>query len=87
MNNTSLLHFKNQENFVNHDTDHFAEVYKSPILKLAFGISYVLACFCAPCIISVIYYERSGYAGHYRTLVNQLASFNLDQVKVLIYYQ
>ena len=80
MNNTSLLHFENKEKFLNDETDHFAKVYESPILKLAFGISYALACFCAVCIISVIYYERSGHAGHYRTLVNQLASFNLDQV-------
>ena len=28
----------------------------------------------------MIWFERSGHAGHYRTLVNQLVSFNLEQV-------
>ena len=31
----------------------------------------------------MIWFERSGHAGHYRTLVNQLVSFNLEQVDTL----
>ena len=39
-----------------------------------------------PSLMLVIWFERSGHAGHYRTLVNQLVSFNLEQVHYTFKY-
>ena len=60
--------------------DAFAGVYTSSFFRLAFVISYGLATICVTPLVFVIWFERSGQAGPHRTLVNQLASFNIDQV-------
>ena len=62
------------------DEDAFAGVYESPYFKLAFVLSLLI---CGICIFGfgfIIWFERSGQAGHMRTLKNQLVSFIMDQV-------
>ena len=62
--------------------DYFAGIYQSPYIKLAMTLTYSVAVICMIGLGFVLWFERSGQAGHYRTLVNQLSSFNLDQVNI-----
>ena len=62
------------------EKDFFTGIYDSPKLTMAMVITYILCTFCMVGIGYVIWFERSGQAGHFRTLVNQLSTFNLDQV-------
>ena len=62
--------------------DFFAGIYQSPYIKLAMTLTYGVAVMCMIGLGLVLWFERSGQAGHYRTLVNQLSSFNLDQVSI-----
>ena len=61
-------------------SDKYAGVYESKYVAFAFMTTYMVTLVCAPLVAFVIWFERSGQAGSYRTMVNQLASFNLDQV-------
>ena len=63
-----------------YNKDAFAGVYASSFFRLTFVVSYGLATICFPLLAFVIWFERSGQAGPHRTMVNQLASFNMDQV-------
>ena len=60
--------------------DFFDGIYQSPYIKLAMSLTYGVAIICMIGLGFVLWFERSGQAGQYRTLVNQLSSFNLDQV-------
>ena len=60
--------------------DFFAGLYESPYIKLSMTLTYGVALICMVGLGFVLWFERSGQAGQYRTLVNQLSSFNLDQV-------
>ena len=62
------------------DQDFFAGLYESPYFKLSMTLTYGVALICMVGLGFVLWFERSGQAGQYRTLVNQLSSFNLDQV-------
>lgn len=66
------------------DVDCFAGVFENPWIKAAMFSLYlfgILGCFG---LKFIVWFERSGQAGHYRTLVNQLNSFNLDHM--IIYF-
>ena len=87
MNNTcSSISFEIEEKddlFINDTTvlsDKYAAVYESQYVRFAFVITYIVSFLCVPLVAFVIWFERSGQAGSFRTMVNQLASFNLDQV-------
>ena len=62
--------------------DFFDGIYQSPYIKLAMTLTYGVAVICMIGLGLVLWFERSGQAGQYRTLVNQLSSFNLDQVNM-----
>ena len=62
------------------ENDFFTGIYDSPKLTIAMVLTYILCTVCMAGIGYVIWFERSGQAGHFRTLVNQLSTFNLDQV-------
>ena len=62
--------------------DFFDGIYQSPYIKLAMTLTYGVAIICMIGLGFVLWFERSGQAGQYRTLVNQLSSFNLDQVNI-----
>ena len=64
----------------NKDQDFFAGIYQRPYMRLSIILTYALAVLSMVGLGFVLWFERSGQAGHYRTLVNQLISFNLDQV-------
>ena len=63
------------------DQDYFENIY--PSVRLTWAIIYIFnAIFCL-LLAKIASFERSGEAGQFRTLVNQLMSFNIDQVSKL----
>ena len=66
----------------NDSTDFFLGVYESPYFTKLLIATYIIDVISCIGLNFVVWFERSGGAGHYRTLVNQLTSFNLDQVQV-----
>ena len=61
--------------------DFFENVYSDPILNGCMIAVYFFGCIGCAGLGLVIWFERSGSAGPYRTLVNQLVSYNLLQVE------
>ena len=60
--------------------DYFAGLYSDTKLQVAFFLNYWVGWIGVVGISFVTWFERSGQAGQFRTLVNQLVSLNLDQV-------
>ena len=65
-----------------HQIDFYEGVYDDPFIKSMIGLSFIGAYLALPLSYLIISFERNGEAGHFRTLVNQLMSFSLDQVKL-----
>ena len=86
---TTLISLEVEENQKVSDfsqIDDFEGVYGNPFVKLLYVLCYILSLLTLPGFILVIWFERSGQAGQFRTLVNQLVSFCLDQVKFIQVY-
>ena len=64
--------------------DFFAKTFEDSFINLVAASIYLLGCIGVCAMVFVIWYERSGRAGPYRTLVNQVVTFNLEQL--IIYY-
>ena len=71
----NISHVKNE--------DHFKGVYEMPILNWSMIGIYLLGLISCTGLRLVSWFERSGQAGPYRTLVNQLMSITLDKVRSL----
>ena len=69
------------------EVDFFRGIYENQIVLWSMGITYFFGLFGCIALRFVIWFERSGQAGHFRTLVNQLVSFNLEQVRSLFFYK
>ena len=66
---------------LSHCKDPFANLFQEhPYLTWAVWIIFHLGLINCMGLSFVAWFERSGYAGPYRTLVNQLASLKFDQV-------
>ena len=63
------------------EVDFFGGIYENQIVSWSMVITYFFGLFECMALRFVIWFERSGQAGNFRTLVNQLVSFNLEQVK------
>ena len=63
------------------EVDFFAGIYESQIVLWSIGITYFLGLIGCIALRFIIWFERSGQAGNFRTLVNQLVSYNLEQVR------
>ena len=63
------------------EVDFFGGIYENKIVSWSMVITYFFGLFGCMALWFVIWFERSGQAGNFRTLVNQLVSFNLEQVK------
>ena len=90
MNYSNFIQFEidwasSQENYFMDEKDAFAAVYDNLYLKLSFVFSYILVIICGLLLVFVIWFERSGQAGHFRTMVNQLTTFMFDQVRLRFY--
>ena len=69
-----------QEIFENDNEDYFRYIFSNiPLNWLAVSI-YILGLICCGLLGMVSYFERSGLAGPYRPVINQLTSFGIDQV-------
>ena len=69
------------------EVDFFAGIYENQIVKWSIGITYFLGLFGCIALRFIIWFERSGQAGHFRTLVNQLVSYNLEQVRYIYFFK
>ena len=65
---------------VEDEVDFFEEVYSEPILKWIMVGFYFLGFFAIVGLGIVTWFERSGEAGPYRTLINRLTSNNIEMV-------
>ena len=60
-------------------TDFFEKAFENWLINLLAVLVYVIGLIGIAGLLFVIWFERSGLAGPFRTLINQLVSFNLDQ--------
>ena len=65
--------------------DSFSQVYANQLLNRFMIVLYIIGLFGCLGLSLVSWFERSGQAGPYRTLVNQLVSINLDQVILIAF--
>ena len=61
--------------------DMFSDIFASPWINWAKFVLYLIGLGNCGILSLVFWFERTGQAGPYRTLLNQLASFNLLQVQ------
>ena len=54
--------------------DFFAQVYENSLLRYTMVALYLAGLLPCMSLIFVVWYERSGLAGNYRTILNQLSS-------------
>ena len=57
------------------NAEEWIDPYDSVWLKILTFFIYIVEVMAASIMITFVYYETSGYAGHYRTLINQLLSY------------
>ena len=58
----------------------FSGVYEGPYMKGTIIVTFILLMIGCTGLGFVLWFERSGQAGPYRTLINQLVSYNIEQV-------
>ena len=66
------------------DEDFFEGIFEDWTIKSLMIIFHLISLGSVGGLMLILWFERSGRAGQYRTLVNQLASFNIEQVSVKI---
>lgn len=75
--NETLDHIINQ---IGNQKDFFENVYSDPMVNSCMIAVYIFGFLGCAGLILVLWFERSGLAGPYRSLVNQLVSQNIIQV-------
>ena len=66
------------------NAEEWIDPYDSVWLRILTFLIYIVEVTAASIMITFVYYETSGYAGHYRTLINQLLSYFYGGVILLI---
>ena len=61
----------------------FPGLYESPLIRSAMFMTYMVTLLGLSGLGFILWFERSGQAGQYRTVINQLISFNIDQVSTI----
>ena len=56
--------------------------FDSPALKILTGVAYTVGVLASIPILAFVVYETRGYAGHFRTVMNQLLSFIYGVVRI-----
>ena len=56
--------------------------FDSPALKILTGVAYTVGVLASIPILAFVVYETGGYAGHFRTVINQLLSFIYGVVRI-----
>ena len=67
------------------DKDFFEGIYDNPFLNWSMISIYIVGLVGIFGLALVVWFERSGQAGPYRTLINQLVSYNITQVIKMFY--
>ena len=80
MNNSTISEVFNIISKSNVNQDFFHGVFESTNMKFFILGTYGFGTLGILGLLLITHFERSGNAGQFRTLVNQLVSFNLDQV-------
>ena len=80
MNNSTISEVFNIISKSNVNLDFFHGVFESTNMKFFILGTYGFGTLGILGLLLITHFERSGNAGQFRTLVNQLVSFNLDQV-------
>ena len=60
----------------NHDPDQFSGLFDNCFIKITLLLSYFLAYLSLPAMGLVIWFEISGQAGQYRTMINKMTLYN-----------
>ena len=64
--------------------DFFEDGFSSPWLKFSMVLAYLINCLSNGGLCFVVWFEVTGRAGPYRTVVNKLVSFLIIQVSTLL---
>ena len=56
--------------------------FDSTALKILTGVAYTVGVLASIPILAFVVYETGGYAGHFRTVINQLLSFIYGVVRI-----
>ena len=75
------------EEIVEEEKIEFVDPYDSIWLKLVTTIVYLIEILSSVVCICFVVFETKGYAGHYRTLINQLLSYLYGAVSFLYQLQ
>ena len=75
-----IFYFEEQKNLtvkqhIHPIEDYFIGVYGNSVIKSCFLFSYLIGCCGIIGVPIVIWFEKSGEAGNYRTLLNRLSSY------------
>ena len=62
------------------EEDYYKQAYASPCMNWCMFTTYLLGLVGCGGLALVSWFERSGQAGPYRSLINRLVSHNMDQV-------
>ena len=65
------------------DPDYFNEGFESPWLVSSLVIAYTLNCIACGGLSFIVWFEITGRAGPYRTLINKLVCLLIQQVSIV----
>ena len=66
------------------EEDYYKQAYANSLMNLSIFTIYLLGLVGCGGLALVSWFERSGQAGPYRSLINRLVSHNMDQVMLSI---
>ena len=65
----------------------WVDPFDSIFLKLLTVIVYIIEIIASTILLTFVIYETRGYAGHYRTVINQILSCGYGAVRNLVFFK
>ena len=65
----------------------WVDPFDSIFLKLFTVIIYIIEILASTILLTFVMYETRGYAGHYRTVINQILSCGYGAVRNLVFFK
>ena len=65
----------------------WVDPFDSIFLKLLTVIVYIIEILASTILLTFVIYETRGYAGHYRTVINQILSCGYGAVRKLVFFK
>ena len=65
--------------------EEWIDPFDSTVLKVLTVVVYIVEILASTIMMAFVSYETGGYAGHYRTAINQLLSYGYGGVRLYIY--